>query len=197
MSNSYDLLKAATSFFLVVLVFLAIITPSHMKRRSEEELFFRRLTFSKGGEDGPTAAPIVYSINFDDNPNLNNEYMGFNWNNIGCIQKNGDPNSGYENGATSGDRTAYSAQAGAFFYRPTGTFSLHSWQASSAWVADNVLDIKGYDKDNIEVATMQVTVQFSGPTFVEFGSLWEDLTKVAVTTSLSQGVYDDILVSYI
>lgn len=139
-----------------------------------------------------------FLLTFDDitaaNYSAISDYDGFTFRNWGGIfyGDNYDLNpSGYQNGVVSGHYdawgyTGYDPSAAATIApsitRGGAEFDFESGYFTAAWNNDQLLTIYGW-RDGQMVATKQVMTQSTGPIFVEMGSAFDSVDRVAFVSS--------------
>jgi hypothetical protein len=132
-----------------------------------------------------TQAPAK-TVTFDDYTSLDRKtlghsYGGFTWTNF-TVQKNVPylANSGFDNGVTSGDYTAYNTGARMGTIQAGKNFELKSFSLTSAWRTGLNVLLKGYDNGNLIFSQLFV-VNTTGPLLAVLN--WKGIDKLTFTSS--------------
>jgi hypothetical protein len=125
-------------------------------------------------------------------------YGGLTWENVGVVDKNYRPDTGYESGAVSGDYTAFNGAGES----PTNIDLINSSQTmtftgayfSSAW-STQIISFLGYSNGVLVEESGNYWVTTSGPLWIELN--WSSIDSLQIVNSGSQWVMDDFTYSVV
>ncbi|MCP4119606.1 MAG: PEP-CTERM sorting domain-containing protein [Desulfobacteraceae bacterium] len=126
---------------------------------------------------GMVGAAHATVLNFDDissnrQGTIEDGYGGFDWSRLGYLNATTFPDSGYINGAVSGDYVAYNEWAKVATVSDS-IFDFNGAYFTGAWNNGLNIEVTGF-RDDVAVYTKTVTVDTNGPTWFDFDFLGID-----------------------
>ena len=160
-------------------------------------LFAISLIFGVAGVAGATVLTFDDIAPTSSLAQIPDGYGGFSWDNFYYIKKSFKPsqgyyNTGYENGAFSGEYSAFNGYGKlASLNINSGIFDFVGAYLTSAWVNGNSVTVEGYlgGPSGIPVGALTVTVNTDTPTWFDFNFVGID--SLVFSSTNKQFVMDD------